>query len=119
MKRIVAILLVVLSLFTCVILTGCDSSSNSNNKEDDGVVYEQQFLGKWSNDEALFSFQYKDGTYSGGAVSNSLSIVAFTKYTATKSTVTLYLEDGRIETFKYKFSNGCLYLDDMKLEKFN
>ena len=117
MKRIVAILLVVLSLFTCVALTGCNSSSSS--KEDDGIVYEEKFLGKWSNDEALFSFQYKDGEYSGGVVSNELSIVAFDKYTATKSTITLYLEDGRVETFTYKFSGDYLYLDDTKLERFN
>jgi len=47
MKRIVAILLVVLSLFTCVALTGCNSSSSS--KEDNVIVYEEKFLGKWSN----------------------------------------------------------------------
>lgn len=117
MKRIVAILLVVLSLFTCVALTGCDSSSSS--KEDDGIVYEEEFLGKWSNDEALFSFQYKDGVYCGGALSSELSTVVFTKYTATKTTLTIYIEDGRIENFNYKFNNGCLYLDDTKLERFN
>ena len=117
MKRIVAILLVVISLFTCVFLTGCDSSSNS--KEDNSIVYEEKFLGKWSNDEALFSFQYKDGVYCGGALSSELSTVVFTKYTATKTTLTIYIEDGRVETFSYKFDNDCLYLDDMKLEKFN
>ena len=121
MKKIVAMLLAVVSLFTCVALTGCDSSSNSteNNGKESGIVYEEKFLGKWSNDEALFSFQYKDGVYSGGVVSNELSIVGFDKYTATKSTITLYLEDGRIETFTYRFSGEYLYLDDTKLERFN
>ena len=130
MKRIVSTLLVALSLFTCVTLMGCDSSSNSREEDgngyeekfqekEDNIVYEEDFLGKWSNDEALLSFQYKDDVYCGGALSSEMAIVEFTKYTATKTTLTIHMENGKTETFNYKFDDDCLYLDDTKFEKFN
>ena len=107
----------VIGICLCLILSGCGTITQGSDATD--TKYEEQFLGKWSNDEALFSFQYKDGVYCGGALSSELSTVVFTKYTATKTTLTIYIEDGRVETFSYKFDNDCLYLDDMKLEKFN
>ena len=117
MNRKVIIFLVMLSMLACIVLMGCDTSSNNDGGND--IVYEEKFLGKWSNSDALFSFQYKNGVYCGGAVSSELSTVVFTKYTATKSTVTIYMEDGRKETFIYEFSGDYLYLDDIKLKKFN
>ena len=117
MKRIVAILLVVISLFTCVALTGCNSSSSP--KDEDGIVYEEKFLGKWSNEEGLFNFQYKDGIYCGGGIGSDFSTVVFTKYIATKDTLTIYTDDGKVESFSYKFNNGCLYIGNSRFERFD
>lgn len=116
MKRILAVFLMVISLFTCVALTSCNSSST---KEDECIVYEEKFLGKWSNEEGLFNFQYKDGVYCGGGISSDLGTVVFTKYTATKDVLTIYTDDSRVEKFDYKFNNGCLYIGDSRLERFN
>ncbi len=113
MKRIVAILLVALSLFTCIALMGCDSSGG------DSSSYEEKFLGSWGNDLTLFDFQYKDGVYCGSGISIYLGTVVFTKYTATEDTLTIYTESGGTETFDYKFSDGCLYLGSLKFEKFD
>ena len=109
------ILLSALSIFCCVGLTSCDSL----DAEDSNVVYEEKFLGKWSNEDGLFSFQYKDGVYCGGGISSDLGTVIFTEYSATKDILTIYLEDGRVEYFDYKFNNGCLYIGDSRLERFN
>ena len=108
MKRIISILLVALSLFTCIALIGCNSSP-----------YEEKFLGSWSwgNDVVLFDFQYKDGVYCGSMTSDGLGTVAFTEYTATEDTLTICTENGVTETFDYKFSDGDLYLGDIKFEK--
>ena len=85
----------------------------------DNTVYEEQFIGKWSNSEALFSFQYKDGVYCGGGISSDFDTVVFTKYTATEDTLTLYMDDGRVEKLSYRFSNGYLYLEDSRFAPFN
>jgi hypothetical protein len=87
--------------------------------ERNSIVYEEQFIGKWSNSEALFSFQYKDGVYCGGGISSDFDTVVFTEYTATEDTLTLYMDDGRVEKLSYRFSNGYLYLEDSKFAPFN
>ncbi len=81
--------------------------------------YEKLFLGKWSNDEGLLSFQYKDGKYCGGAMNNDINTIVFEKYVATENDLTLYLEDGRKEVFQYSFKDGFLYLDESKYKPFN
>ena len=87
--------------------------------ERNSIVYEEQFIGKWSNSEALFSFQYKDGVYCGGGISSDFDTVVFTEYTATEDTLTLYMDDGRVEKLSYRFSNGYLYLEDSRFAPFN
>ena len=116
MKKSIAILLVVLSVFFSFTLTACNSS---DSVKDDSVIYEEKLLGKWSNEEGLFNFQYKDGVYCGGGISSDLGTVVFTKYTATKDTLTIYTDDGRVETFEYKVNNGSLYIGDSRLDRFN
>lgn len=116
MKRILALFLLLISILTCFSLTGCDSSTEKENHD---IVYEKKLLGKWSNEDGLFNFQYKDGVYCGGGISSDLGTVVFTKYTATKDFLTIYTDDGKVKIFEYKVNNGSLYIGDSRFDRFN
>lgn len=114
-KRILAIFLIISSILVCFSFTSCGILKE---KEPD-TIYEEKFLGIWKNEEIVFSFEYQDGAYCGGAMNRGLTIVSFDKYIATETTITLFVKEGGIKTFYYQFKNGHLYLDDIKLEKYS
>ena len=96
-----------------------NTEAKSNDESKDKNQYEDLFLGKWSNEEAILSFQYKDNVYCGGVMSNEMALTKFVKYTASEDTIIIYTEHNETTAFDYEFENGCLYLDGLKFEKFS
>lgn len=104
MKKVLAILLVAMSMFA---LCACGKSTAPEEKGFDASTIDKMLQGKWESDPAIYIF--KDGKFSCETVISGLSLgVKEGTYTIDEDSINILYDNGVSAELDYVFENNSL-----------